>query len=62
VSTQNEAPASTLAAVRVLVVDDNALVRTVLTTLLESYEATVPASGRQPRHSASCRWSGPMCS
>jgi CheY-like chemotaxis protein len=50
VSTQNEAPASTLAAVRVLVVDDNALVRTVLTTLLESYEATVPASGRQPRH------------
>ena len=44
-STQHQVPASTLAAVRVLVVDDNALVRALLTTLLESYGATVTSVG-----------------
>lgn len=44
-STPHQAPASTLAAVRVLVVDDNALVRAFLTTLLESYGATVTSVG-----------------
>ena len=38
-------PATTLAAVRVLVVDDNALVRAVLTTLLEAYGASVTSVG-----------------
>jgi CheY-like chemotaxis protein len=45
VSTQHQAPAATLAAVRILVVDDNALVRALLTTLLESYGATVTSVG-----------------
>ena len=44
-STQHQAPASTLAAVHVLVVDDNALVRALLTTLLESHGATVTSVG-----------------
>ena len=44
-STQHQASASTLAAVRVLVVDDNAPVRALLTTLLESYGATVTSVG-----------------
>jgi CheY-like chemotaxis protein len=35
----------TLAAVRVLVVDDNALVRTLITTLLEAYGASVTGVG-----------------
>ena len=35
----------TLAAVRVLVVDDNSLVRTLLTTLLEAYGASVTGVG-----------------
>jgi CheY-like chemotaxis protein len=34
-----------LAAVRVLVVDDNALVRTLITTLLEAYGASVTCVG-----------------
>ena len=36
---------TTLAAVRVLVVDDNALVRTLITTLLEAHGASVTGVG-----------------
>jgi CheY-like chemotaxis protein len=44
-SEQNGMPHNRLAAVHVLVVDDNAVVRAVLTTLLEDYGATVTGVG-----------------
>lgn len=44
-SEQNGKPAPRLAALRILVVDDNPEVRAVLTTLLEAYGATVTSVG-----------------
>jgi CheY-like chemotaxis protein len=44
-SGHNGKPAPSLAAVRVLVVDDNPEVRAVLTTLLEAYGASVTSVG-----------------
>jgi CheY-like chemotaxis protein len=44
-SGENAMPRSCLAAVHILVVDDNAEVRALLTTLLENYGATVTGVG-----------------
>ena len=52
-----------LAGVRILLVDDNALIRAVLTDLLEDHGATVISVGSAaPERSTCCRWSGPMSS
>ena len=48
-SEQNGRCATSLAGVRVLVVDDDAAVRALLTTLLETYGATVTSVGSAAR-------------